>query len=670
MPGYAASSMRQMLPSGKVKVIAPAAFTEAAVGENIIAGNAMSRRASYMYGNLIPKVATGQVDGGLGKTTSTGTTGLILPTDHVTRTGESITLDGVELQIIMAPESEAPAEFMFYMPKYKAFCTAENATHTLHNLYTLRGAKVRDGLLWSKYLQASLDMFGDDMQVVFASHHWPTWGNGRAVTYLKSAARRVRFIHDQTMRMANSGMTPQEIGDAMRLPGALAATWACRSYYGSVYHDTVAQYNLRLGFFDGVPATLHQHQPTEAGKRYVKFMGGADNVLRQAKDSFDQGDYRWVAEVVNHVVFADGDNTAARQLLADAYEQLGYQSESGPWRNFYLTGALELRRGIAKLPVPDTASPDTIRAMPIEMFFDYLGVRLNADRAAGKNVDFNLELTDTGDIFILGVGNSAIHYSKGRKHPNPDASVIMSRTDLNDVMLGTANMEKQIIAGKAKLTGDPQKLAQFVSWLDTFEFWFPDRNGPDRTHRRCAPSADLRIEFSVDHPMTLNVAVATRQAIDDGVLLQADALDGPALRLDAIGSLKAVQRRLEAVLSPPELNALPDFFMLMIESRTWAFFRATDSGFDPNCSPELPRVAAEIEFDRDAAIVTAETVMRQILLGRLSFAQAVRDGLIVVDADRGRGAALVDAWSASFPDQGFSRFLCTSWTSPVASLVA
>lgn len=459
--------------SGKVKVIAPAAFTEAAVGENIIAGNAMSRRASYMYGNLIPKVATGQVDGGLGKTTSTGTTGLILPTDHVTKTGENITLDGIELQIIMAPESEAPAEFMFYMPKYKAFCTAENATHTLHNLYTLRGAKVRDGLLWSKYLQESLDMFGGDMQVVFASHHWPTWGNDRAVAYLKAQRDMYRFIHDQTMRMANSGMTPREIGDAMRLPDALATTWACRSYYGSVYHDTVAQYNLRLGFFDGVPATLHQHQPVEAGKRYVKFMGGADNVLRQAKDSFDQGDYRWVAEVVNHVVFADGDNTAAKQLLADAYEQLGYQSESGPWRNFYLTGALELRRGIAKLPVPNTASSDTIRAMPLEMFFDYLGVRLNADRAAGKNVDFNLELTDTGDIFILGVENSAIHYSEGRKHPNPDASVIMSRTDLNDVMLGTANMEKQIIAGKAKLTGDPQKLAQFVSWLDTFEFWFP-----------------------------------------------------------------------------------------------------------------------------------------------------------------------------------------------------
>ena len=460
------------IDAGKVKIVAPAHFTEAAVGENIIAGNAMSRRASYMYGNLLSKSKVGQVDGGLGKTTSTGTIGLALPTDYATKTGETITIDGIDLQVLMAPESEAPSEFMFYLPKYKSFCAAEDATHTLHNLYTLRGAKVRDGLLWSKYLQEALDMFGSDMTTVFASHHWPTWGNDRAVALLKAQRDMYRFLHDQVMRMANTGMTPREIGEAIRLPPSLATEWACRSYYGSVYHDAVAQYNLRLGFFDGVPATLHQHTPVESGRRYVAFMGGADNVLRQAKESFDKGDYRWVAEVVNHVVFADGENIAAKQLLADTYEQLGYQSESGPWRNFYLTGATELRRGVTKLPVPNTASPDTIRAMPLEMFFDYLGVRLNGDRAAGKTVDFNLVLTDTGDKYVLGVENSAIHYSKGRTLANADASIVMSRTALNDVMLGTVTMEKQIIDGKAKLSGDPQKLAQFVSWLDNFEFWF------------------------------------------------------------------------------------------------------------------------------------------------------------------------------------------------------
>jgi alkyl sulfatase BDS1-like metallo-beta-lactamase superfamily hydrolase len=460
------------LQSGEVKVLAPEDFTRAAVGENVIAGNAMSRRASYMYGNLIDKNATGQVDGGLGKTTSSGTVGFVVPSQFATKTGETITLDGIDLKVIMAPESEAPAEFMFYLPKFKAFCAAEDATHTLHNLYTLRGAKVRDGVLWSKYLQEALDTFGDDMQVVFASHHWPTWGNDRCVAFLKTARDLYRFIHDQTLRMANLGFTPREIGEQIRLPQSLATQWQSRSYYGSVYHNAVAQYNLRLGFFDGVPANLNRHTPVESARRYVAFMGGADNVLRQATESYKQGDYRWVSEVVNHVVFADADNVAAKTLLADAYEQLGYQAESGPWRNFYLTGALELRRGVNKFPVPTTASPDTIRAMPIEMFFDYLGVRLNGDKAAGLKVAFNLELTDTNEKYVLGVENSAIHYSKGRSLPSADASIVISRADLNDVMLGAATLEKQIVAGKAKLSGDTQKLARFVSCLDTFEFWF------------------------------------------------------------------------------------------------------------------------------------------------------------------------------------------------------
>ena len=460
------------IDAGKVKILAPAHFTEAAIGENVIAGNAMSRRASYMYGNLLPKSAAGQVDGGLGKTTSAGSVGLALPTDFATTTGETITIDGIDIHVLMAPELEAPAEFMFYLPKFKAFCAAEDATHTLHNLYTLRGAKMRDGLLWSKYLQAALDMFGPDIEVVFASHHWPTWGNDRAIAFLKAQRDTYRYLHDQVMRMANGGMTPKEIGEVIRLPKNLATQWACRSYYGSVYHDAVAQYNLRLGFFDGVPATLHQHTPVEAGRRYVEFMGGADNVLRKAKESYDRGDYRWVAEVVNHVVFADGSNVAARQLLADAYEQLGYQAESGPWRNFYLTGAQELRRGVAKLPAANAASPDIMSAMPLDMIFDYLGVRLNGDRAAGKTVDFNIELTDTNDKYVLGVENSAIHYSKGSLLANPDASLTTTRAAFNHVITGRATFEKLIVEGKAKLGGDPRKFAEFFSWLDSFEFWF------------------------------------------------------------------------------------------------------------------------------------------------------------------------------------------------------
>lgn len=460
----------QDLQSGKVKIVAPTGFTEAAVGENVIAGNAMGRRASYM--SLLPRSPTGIVDGGLGKTTSVGTITLAFPSMFAEKTGQKMTLDGVDLVILMAPESEAPSEFMFYLPKLKAFCAAEDATHTLHNLYTLRGAKVRDGLLWSKYLQTALDMFGGDAQVLFASHYWPTWGNDRIVPFLRAQRDMFRYLHDQTLRMSNMGMTPLEIGEVIRLPDSLAKHWYCRSYYGTVYHDAVAQYNLRLGFFDGVPANLHRLPPTENGKRYVEFMGGAATVLRKAHASYDKGDYRWVAEVVNHVVFADPQNVAAKQLLADAYEQLGYQSESAPWRNFYLTGAMELRNGVRKLPAPAPQSPDTIRAMPLDMFLDFLGIRLNGERAAGKTVTLNLSLTDTKEVYLLGVENSALHYSKGQTSNSADASVTMTREDLNNIMLGSTNMQKLIMSGTAKVDGNSQKLGEFLTWLDNFDFWF------------------------------------------------------------------------------------------------------------------------------------------------------------------------------------------------------
>ncbi|SPB15254.1 alkyl sulfatase [Caballeronia novacaledonica] len=462
----------QDLQSGKVKIVAPVGFTEAAVGENVIAGNAMGRRASYMYGSLLPRSPTGIVDGGLGKTTSVGTITLAFPTIFAEKTGQKMTLDGVDIEVLMAPESEAPSEFMFYMPKLKAFCAAEDATHTLHNLYTLRGAKVRDGLLWSKYLQSSIDMFGGDAQVLFASHYWPTWGNDRILSFLVAQRDMYRYLHDQTLRLANMGQTPLEIGEVIRLPDSLAKHWYCRSYYGTVYHDAVAQYNLRLGFFDGVPANLHRLPPTESGKRYVEFMGGAPAVIRKAHALYDKGDYRWVAEVMNHVVFADPQNVAAKQLLADAYEQLGYQAESAPWRNFYLTGAMELRNGIQKVPAPQPQSPDTIRAMPLDMFLDFLGIRLNGDRAAGKSVSFNLALTDTKEQVVLGVENSAIHYSKGKTSNAADASITMTREDLNNIMLGATNMQKLIMSGTAKVDGNSQKLGEFLTWLDSFEFYF------------------------------------------------------------------------------------------------------------------------------------------------------------------------------------------------------
>ena len=357
--------------AGKVKVYAPEGFLEAAVAENVFAGNTMSRRASYMYGNLLPPDPKGQVGAGLGSTTSAGTVTLIPPTDFVKKTGEKHTIDGLTYEFLMAPGSEAPSEMLWFIEEKKAIAAAEDCTHTLHNTYSLRGAKIREPLPWSKYLNQALTMWGDKAEVMFAQHHWPTFGNAEVKKLLKSQRDLYRYINDETLRLANHGYTRDEIAERFQMPDSLAHVWANRGYYGSVSHNVKATYVLYLGWFDGNPATLHELPPVESSKKYVEFMGGADAVLSKAKESYAKGEYRWVAQVVNHVVFADPDNRAARELQADALEQLGYQAESGPWRNFYLTGAKELREGVKKLPTPNTASPDTVRAMTLEMFFDY-----------------------------------------------------------------------------------------------------------------------------------------------------------------------------------------------------------------------------------------------------------------------------------------------------------
>ena len=307
---------------------------------------------------------------------------------------------------------------------------------------------------------------------MFASHHWPTWGNTEVRDLLAKQRDLYRYIHDQTLRLANHGLTPREIAEEMVLPPSLANTWANRGYYGSVSHNVRAQYDLYLGFFDGNPSNLHKLPPVEGGKRYVEFMGGADAVVEKAQGYYDQGEYRWVAEVLSHVVFANPEHTVAKNLLADTYEQLGYQAESGPWRNFYLTGAKELREGVKVLPTPNTASPDTVRAMALDTFFDFLGVRLNGPKAEGKQIALNFEFTDTGQKYALGVENAALHYSEGRLHAKPDASVTLTRKSINDIILGQATLDDKIAAGEVRVTGDQAALADFVGLLDSFELWF------------------------------------------------------------------------------------------------------------------------------------------------------------------------------------------------------
>jgi alkyl sulfatase BDS1-like metallo-beta-lactamase superfamily hydrolase len=463
---------QEEVKAGKVKIIAPEGFLKAALDENVMAGNAMSRRALYMYGVLLPPEPKGQVTAGLGVTTSAGTITLIPPTDTITKTGQEMTIDGLKFVFQLVPDTEAPAEMHFYLPQLKVLCTAENCTHTLHNLYTLRGAKIRDALAWSKYLNEALERWGNKSEVLLSVHHWPVWGQKRIVDRITKQRDMYRYLHDQTLRLANQGYTMLEIGEMIQLPESLAREWSARGYYGSVNHDVKSVYVKYLGWFDGNPANLHPLPPVKASKRYVEFMGGAKAVIAKARKYYDKGEYRWVAEVMNHVVFADPQNTAARSLQAQALEQLGYQAESGPWRNFYLSGAQELRQGVMKAEIGSTGSPDTIKAMPLNLFFDYLGIRLNGPKAAGKNMVLNWHCPDTKEQYVLTLENGALNHTAQKQAKDADATVTLKRAALNEVILGQASLDAKMAAGDIKVEGNKEKLKELFSLMDKFDQWF------------------------------------------------------------------------------------------------------------------------------------------------------------------------------------------------------
>ena len=458
--------------AGKIKVIAPENFVEYAISENVIAGNVMSRRASYMYGNLLPKDTKGQVGAGLGQTTSVGSNSLIIPTDSITHTGQTMTIDGLDIEFQLTPDTEAPAEMNFLFPRYRALCMAENCSHTMHNLYTLRGAQVRDAKAWAYYIDEAIDYFSGRYDVVFASHHWPTWGADESTAYLKLQRDMYKYLHDETLRLANQGYTLLEIPEIIHLPAEIYRAWHNRGYYGSINHNVKAIYQRYLGFFDGNPATLHPLPPEAAGRKYVEFMGGADALLANARRAFDQGEYRWVAQVVNHLVFADPDNEAARDLQADALEQLGYQAESGPWRNFYLSAAKELRDGVMDLATPKSTNPDIVRATPLDMFFDLLAVRLIGEKAEDTVITLNAHFTDIDEQYVLRIEHGVLNYAKGRQADDADATLTTTRVVLDAVVLGEATMADKLATGQARIEGDPAKLVEFLSMLDTFEFWF------------------------------------------------------------------------------------------------------------------------------------------------------------------------------------------------------
>lgn len=458
--------------AGKVKVYAPKGFLEHAVAENVMAGTAMSRRASYMYGNLLPPNETGQLGAGLGTTTSAGTVTLIPPTDIIEKTGETRVIDGLTYEFLYAPGSEAPAEMLYYIKEKKALNTAEDSTHTLHNTYSLRGAKIREPLPWSKYLNEALKMWGDDVQVMYAMHHWPVWGNKEVKDQLSSQRDMYRYINDETLRLANKGYTMTEIAEQVKLPKSIANRFSNRGYYGSLNHNVKATYVLHLGWFIGNPATLWELPPEEEAKRFVDMMGGADTVLKKAKEYYDKGDFRWVASVVNNVVFAEPGNQAAKNLQADALEQLGYQAESGPWRNFYLTGAQELRNGVQKLPTPDTASPDTVKAMDLDLFFDYLAMRLKGPEVEGKHITLNLDFTDLKQKYTLEMVNGVLNHTEGMQSKDADATITLTRDTLNNLMLKQTTLKDAKGSGDIKVEGNEGKLEELMSYMDNFDFWF------------------------------------------------------------------------------------------------------------------------------------------------------------------------------------------------------
>jgi alkyl sulfatase BDS1-like metallo-beta-lactamase superfamily hydrolase len=460
--------------SGKVRIFAPEGFLENFVAENLFAGPAMGRRASYMYGNLVAPGPQGSVTAGLGVTTSSGTVTLIAPTDLITKTGEKRVIDGIEYEFLMAPGSEAPAEMMWYLPKFKMINTAEDATRTMHNLYTLRGAKTRDARLWPMYLNQALQMWGDQYEVQITMHHWPTWGNNEITQLLKVQRDTYKFMHDQTLHYANMGYTMRELPGLVMLPQSLANHWASQDYYGTQSHNVRAVYNFYLGYFDGNPATLNPLPPVEVAGKYVAAMGGPDAVMKLGREAFEKGDYRWGAELVNHLVFAQPDNQEAKNLQADILEQMGYQAESGPWRGFYLTGADELRHGVKKRATGNPASADIVASMSPELLFGYMGVQLDAKKADGKTLAVNWIFPDINEKHALFLENSVLNHWPDYTNAKADVTVTVDRTTLTKVLTKQVSFEDAVKTGQVKFAGNRAKFGEFMSYLVDLNqyFWF------------------------------------------------------------------------------------------------------------------------------------------------------------------------------------------------------
>ncbi|KAB2371547.1 alkyl/aryl-sulfatase [Actinomadura montaniterrae] len=456
--------VRGVVPQGaRIPIIAPAGFLEHAVAENVYAGTAMNRRAIFMYGAELPRDATGQIGAGLGPTTSTGTISLIEPNLTITKTGQEEVVDGVRIVFQLTPGTEAPAEMNFHIPDRRALCMAENATHNLHNVLTLRGALVRDPRVWARYLTEAIEMFAADSDVLFASHHWPTWGTRELTDFLSEQRDLYAYIHDQTLRMLNQGRTGTEIAELIEMPPALERAWHTHGYYGSVSHNVKAIYQRYMGWFDGNPAHLWELPPEESAKKHVEFMGGAESIMPKARDAFEAGETRWAAQVLNYVVFADPGNTEARELLARVYDELGHGSENGTWRNFYLQGAAELR-GDKPTNTLDSSSPDVLMALSVEQVFDSLAIRVDGPRAWDTRLTIDCNFTDLKDEVRLSLANGVLTQTRAHDGTPADLTLTLTKPQLLQ-LVATQDL------GDIQADGDRRALTTLIGLLDD-----PDRD--------------------------------------------------------------------------------------------------------------------------------------------------------------------------------------------------
>lgn len=454
--------------SGKVPIIAPEGFLNAAISENVFAGNAMTRRTQYQYAVLLARSPFGHVDQSIGKNVANGNVGLIAPTRLITKDFEELTIDGVNMVFQNTPDTEAPVEMNTYFPQFKAFWAAENITGTIHNIYTLRGAPVRNALNWSKQINAALYKFGQEAEVMFASHTWPRWGNPRIQEVMRAQRDTYANLNNQSLHYANQGVTINEIHRVYQLPQSLQQQWAARSYHGSEQQNSRGVINRFLGYWDGNPATLIPLTPSESAPLYVEMMGGADKIMAKGKELYDQGKYLEASEILNRLVFAQPKNQAAKNLQADVFEQIGYQMESTSLRNSFLQGAYELRTGLPGGVPPKSSGPDVIRAMSTENWLDFLGIRIDPKKAEGIKFVINLVTPDNNEKYLVEMSNATLTNIKGVQAKNPDLTITLNRTDLDLVMMGASTFDDLMATGKAKFDGDRKPYEQLKGLLVSF----------------------------------------------------------------------------------------------------------------------------------------------------------------------------------------------------------